>query len=132
MLFGVLVIVVGALLMTNAWAVVDARMAASSAARETARAYVESDGDLAAAIDTGRAAFEATSGLDPAGLAIRADGAAFGRCVRIVITAEITVPALTLPFGGGWGDGFEVSADHSEIVDPYRAGLEGEARCDLP
>ena len=48
-LFGIAVVVVGALLVYNAWAVVDAKMAASSAAREAVRFYVESDGDQSAA-----------------------------------------------------------------------------------
>ena len=45
--FGVLTFVVGALLIANAWAVVDAKMAVSAAAREATRAYVEapSEGD---------------------------------------------------------------------------------------
>ena len=38
---GMLVLVVGTLLVVNAWAVVDAKLAASAAAREAARAYVE-------------------------------------------------------------------------------------------
>ena len=39
--FGVLVFVVGVLLVVNLWAIVDAKVAATSAAREAARAYVE-------------------------------------------------------------------------------------------
>lgn len=130
--FGVVVFVVGALLMANAWAVVDAKMAVSSAARETARTYVESDGDLAAADAVGRAAFAATSGLDPGRLAFGGATGTFERCARITVTYRYQVPALSLPGGVGWGSGFEVSASHSEIVDPYRAGLEGEARCLTP
>ena len=40
--FGVLIFVLGALLVTNAWAVIDAKLAATAAAREAARVYVES------------------------------------------------------------------------------------------
>ncbi len=44
--FGVLIFVVGALLVTNAWGVVDAEIAADAAAREAVRTYVEApDGD---------------------------------------------------------------------------------------
>ncbi|MGH2685611.1 MAG: hypothetical protein ACRDJP_09115, partial [Actinomycetota bacterium] len=39
--FGVLIFVVGALLVTNVWGVIDAKLAATSAAREAARAFVE-------------------------------------------------------------------------------------------
>lgn len=132
LIFGVVVFVVGALLMANAWAVVDAKMAVSSAARETARTYVESDGDLAAADAVGRAAFAASTGLDPGRLAFAGATGAFERCARITVTYRYQVPALSLPGGAGWGSAFEVSASHSEIVDPYRAGLEGEARCLTP
>src|SRR4029079_720569 len=40
--FGFLIFVVGSLVIANAWAVIDARMAADAAARQAARAYVES------------------------------------------------------------------------------------------
>jgi hypothetical protein len=129
MLFGVLVFLIGVLLMTNAWAVVDAKMAASSAARESARTLVESSGDLAGAEAAGRAAFIASTGLDPDRLTLTGVDGAFERCGRVTVRFAYRVPALSLPFGGGWGSGFEVSADHSEIVDPYRAGLDGAARC---
>ena len=131
-IFGVVVFVGGTLLMANAWAVVDAKMAVSSAARETARTYVESDGDLATAEAVGHAAFAATTGLDPTRLALTGAAGTFERCGRITVTYRYRVPALSLPGGIGWGSGFEVSASHSEIVDPYRAGLEGEARCLVP
>ncbi len=39
--FGILIFVVGALLIANAWAVIDVKMAVTSAAREAARTYVE-------------------------------------------------------------------------------------------
>src|SRR5690606_27037415 len=41
--FGFLLFVVGVLLLANAWAVVDAKMSVTSAAREAARSFVESD-----------------------------------------------------------------------------------------
>ncbi len=132
LIFGIVVFVVGALVMANAWAVVDAKMAVSSAARETARTFVESDGDLGTADAAGRAAFAATTGLDPGGLSFTGAVGTFERCGRITVTYRYRVPALSLPGGVGWGSGFEVSASHSEIVDPYRAGLEGEARCVTP
>ena len=46
--FGVLVFVIGVLLVVNLWAIVDAKMAATSAAREAARAYVEAESGAAA------------------------------------------------------------------------------------
>ena len=41
--FGLLVFIVGTLLVANAWAVVDAKLAVTSAAREAVRSYVEAD-----------------------------------------------------------------------------------------
>ena len=129
MLFGVVVFVFGLLLMFNAWAVVDAKMAVSSAARETIRVYVESDGSADAAASSGRDAFAGASNFDSAGLVGPTITGTFRRCGRVAATFEYTVPAISLPGGIGWGRGFRVSATHSEIVDPYRSGLEGEARC---
>ncbi len=128
MLFGVLIFVFGILLVFNAWAVVDAKMGATAAAREAVRSYVESDGDFGLAADAGRTAFGASTNLDVSGLEIEVTGA-FARCARVSVRARYELPALRLPFGG-WGRGFEISATHSEIVDPYRSGLEGVATCD--
>lgn len=127
-LFGIAVVVVGALLVYNAWAVVDAKMAASSAAREAVRFYVESDGDQSAASAVGRDAFGASTGLDPSLLEISINGS-FERCSRITAIASYRVPAIRLPFGA-WGEAFLVTASHSELVDPYRSGLRGSSACD--
>ncbi|MEM7285099.1 MAG: hypothetical protein AAF480_02015 [Actinomycetota bacterium] len=131
-LFGVVVFVFGTLILFNAWAVIDAKMAVSSAARETARTLVEGDGNVSVAVAAGRAAFEATSDFDVAGLGAPDITGEFRRCGRIEVTYRYDVPAISLPGGLGWGDGFDVSATHSEIVDPFRSGLEGEAACDAP
>lgn len=131
-LFGVVIFVFGLLLMFNAWAVVDAKMATTSAARETARTYVESDGSTEPAVAAGRNAFTASSNFSPAGLTGPDIRGEFRRCGRITVTYRYRVPAISLPGGFGWGDGFQVSATHSEIIDPFRSGLEGEASCTTP
>jgi hypothetical protein len=41
--FGLLVFVVGSLLVANAWAVIDAKIAVDAAARQAARAYAEAE-----------------------------------------------------------------------------------------
>jgi hypothetical protein len=129
----VLLFVVGALLIANAWAVIDAKMTVTSAAREAARSYVEgTDADDAraradaAARDAvrahGRNADRATiDGPDSAD--------AFSRCNRITFAVTYPVPALTLPFIGGFGHAFDVTATHSELVDPFRNDVPGEAVC---
>lgn len=131
-LFGVVVFVFGTLILFNAWAVIDAKMAVSSAARETARTLVEGDGAVAPAVAAGREAFDATSAFSGADLAAPDITGEFRRCGRVDVTYTYSVPAISLPGGIGWGNGFDVSATHSEIVDPFRSGLDGEAVCDTP
>jgi hypothetical protein len=131
--FGLLIFVVGALLVANAWAVIDTKMAAGSAAREAARTYVES-GDAARAYeDAIDAATQAVAayGRDPRLLRITGpDGAAdLVRCRRVTFTATYPVPAITLPWIGGFGDAFTVRATATQIVDPYRNDVPGAADC---
>jgi hypothetical protein len=133
--FGLLVFIVGALVVTNAWAVIDAKLAVSAATREGVRAYVEApDAATAgtAADDAARSAF-AGYGRDPAALDLDApahDGnLPFGRCVRVTLRGTHQLPALIVPFLGTLGDGVTVSARSSEVIDPYRSGLPGEATC---
>lgn len=129
--FGLLIFVVGTLLIANAWAVVDAKFATDAAARQAVRTYVES-ADPARALDDAR-----TAGLD----AIEAHGrareraevapvgdAALVRCARVTFEVVYEVPALSLPFIGGYGRApFQVRSTHSELVDPFRSGVPGEA-----
>jgi hypothetical protein len=123
--FGVLVFVFGALVVGNAWAVVDAKAAATAAAREAARAYVESAGD-AAAVEAGLLAFEGHGRSRDRATVGRAAGRP-ARCERVVFEATYVVPLVSVPVIGGAGRGFRVSARHSEVVDPYRSGLGAEA-----
>lgn len=48
------------------------------------------------------------------------------RCARVVVEAAVTVPGIVVPWVGGFGDGIVVRARHSELVDPYRDGLDGD------
>ncbi len=130
--FGVLIFVVGTLLVANAWAVVDAKLAVVAAAREGARTYVEAPDLETARLGAHQAAQEAVSGhgRSPERLDLEIDDrAGFARCTPIEVTARYPVPALTLPWIGGFGEGFTVRATHAELVDPFRNGLEGAARC---
>jgi hypothetical protein len=136
--FGILVFVVGALLVANAWSVVDAKLAVSAAAREATRHYVEAEADGTVdpergAIDAGLAALDA-HGRDPAQAAVVLTGlegsggqVGFTRCARATFTATYEVPALTIPWIGGFGDGIDVASSHTELVDPYRSGVPGSA-----
>jgi CBS domain containing-hemolysin-like protein len=141
----VLVFVIGTLLAVNCWAVIDAKLATDAAAREATRHFVEADvtdatavgGAESASVAAGLAAL-AAHGRDPSRASLRlsalgggpgaGDGAAgFSRCARATFTASYEVPALTLPWVGGFGRAFEVRSSHSELVDPFRDGVPGEA-----
>jgi len=132
--FGVLIFVIGALLVTNAWGVVDARIAADAAAREAVRAYVEAP-DGATAADAARRAAVATIAAhgrrtDLLTMSItRAGDAPFERCVPVTVEVRYPVPAIALPWVGGYGHAFDVRAHHTERIDPFRTGLSGEAPC---
>jgi Flp pilus assembly protein TadG len=131
--FGLLLFVVGALLIANAWTVIDVKMAVASAAREAARSYVEAPNH-----DEGREAADAAArevlaahnrNVALATIDGPSDPSAFTRCNRVSFTVSYPVPAITLPFVGGFGSGFTVTATHSELVDPFRNDVPGEALC---
>jgi Flp pilus assembly protein TadG len=131
--FGILLFVLGALLITNAWAVIDAKMAVTSAAREAARTYVEAPDHhtgLAEAEAAARSAIAAHGGnIARVSIFGPTSAAAFVRCSRVSFTVTYPVPALTLPVIGGLGSGVVVRATHTEIVDPFRNDVPGEAVC---
>ena len=129
--FGVLVFVVGTLLVGNAWAVIDAKLAVASAAREGARTYAESGTSGAeAAAPASRAADAAAKTLGrTADVTIQLDDAGYRRCARAVVRVSTSVPVIRLPFIGVRAGHIAVSADHAVLVDPYRSGLPGVTRC---
>ena len=130
--FGLLVFVVGALVVSNAWAVVDAKATVAAAAREATRAYVEAPAGTDALAAARAAAEEGLrgNGRDPARLRLTPETAGLLRCQRVTFVASYPVPAVGLPWIGGHGEGFTATARHSEIVDPYRTGLPAGGRCD--
>ena len=129
--FGVLTFVVGTLLVANAWAAVDAKLAASSASREAARAYVEATDPAGADAAAEGAARDTLEGLgrDPSQVRVGIEVAGgFARCARVVVEVVYPVPAVRLPWIGGLG-AMEVRDRHTELVDPYRDGLPAGGRC---
>lgn len=134
--FGLLVFVAGALLVVNIWGVVDTKFAADAAAREAARWVVESAGRAVTpeAVRAGATEVAAATMADhgrrrPVEVVVDPPSASFVRCERIRVTVETSVPAIRLPFLGGFGRPFTVRASHGEIVDPTRAGVDGVATC---
>lgn len=139
--FGVLVFVVGTLLVANAWAVVDAKLAVDAASRQATRHFVEAevagtgavDDAAASAREAGLAALAAhgrraeRADVRLTGLVPAPGQAGYSRCARATFTATYVVPALSLPWIGGFGNGIDVVSSHSELVDPYRHGVPGSA-----
>lgn len=129
--FGLLIFVLGSLLISNAWAVVDAKFATDAAARQAARTFVEGS-DPPLALDAATAAARATiagHGRDPSRARVEPVGELeLVRCARATFTVSYDVPTLTLPLIGGYGPApLSVRSTHSELVDPFRSGLAGEA-----
>jgi hypothetical protein len=123
--FGLLTFVVGALFVANAWAVIDAKMAVSAAAREATRAFVEApvDADALALADAAARSAIQGAGRDPDQLVLTALDATFARCETVRFQASYQIPAIHVPWLGGFGSGFTVAARHAEVVDPYRTGV---------
>lgn len=131
LVFGVLVFVFGTLLVANAWGVVDAKLAATAAAREAARTFVEAASPAEAATGAVGAARDAIVAHGRRWERARVDlsGAAFARCARAEVEVSYEVPLVAVPLLGQHGRGLTVRARHAELVDPYRSGLPGAAAC---
>ncbi len=134
--FGLLVFIAGTLLLVNIWGVVDAKFATDAASREATRYVVESarlDRDpttiRAGAEAVAKRTLEDHGRQRPPTVRIRPEGVRLERCDRIQVTVATHVPAIRLPFFGGFGEAFEIVATHSELVDPTRSGLDGRADC---
>ncbi|MEE9416609.1 MAG: hypothetical protein V3V01_15095 [Acidimicrobiales bacterium] len=124
--FGILTFVVGALVIVNAWAVIDAKLAVTAASREGVRVFVESDEAKAGGLASSRAAealnaYGRSDGRENIGAVTASSG--FSRCSRVSMEVSYTVPAIALPWIGGFGDSITVRSVHSEIIDPYRDGV---------
>lgn len=134
LIFGVLIFVIGTLIVVNAWSVVDAKFATSAAAREAARAVVETatgPEHLAVARDAARrtlddygrpAASMTVTSVGPAELVTSGPGpTGFRRCTEVGYEVEILVPAIAFIGSASIGE-FRVSSQHHELIDPYRTG----------
>jgi len=132
--FGVLVLVLGVLIIGNAWGVIDARIAASEAAREAARTFATAPATTDAQAD-GLARGAATETLDQfgwtrAGITIQRTSGSFVRCALVTYEVSIPVPAIRLPWIASGLSLFRATATDSEQVDPYRSGVPGHGAAD--
>lgn len=128
--FGLLVFILGSLVVANAWAVIDAKMATTAAAREAARALAQAPGGADPQAVATQAATDAMSaeGRDATRVAVSVAGT-LSRCTRISVEVRYRQPLVVVPILGGFGSGFVTAARRSELVDPYRSGLPGVAEC---
>ena len=125
--FGLLVLLVGVLVIAHTWAVVDAKFMATSAAREAARTYVEGSEAGSATRDAFASVADVERGAGHQ-LRLQVLGPEFERCRLAHLRASTTVPTIGVPWRRD-RPALTVSAEHREIVDPYRDGLPGMASC---
>ena len=133
LLFGLAIFVAGTLLAAYAWSVVETKAAASAAAREATRSFIAQASPASGLEAARQAAVAALTGRvsDPGKAAVTLVSGTFGRCERITIAVTYPAPAIAVPLvrtigplGGG-----HVRAMHSEVIDPFRTGIPGSARC---
>lgn len=127
--FGVLLFVFGTLVVATAWGAIDARLATDAAAREAARAYVESSSQFVAADEARQAATQTLRGHKRQLTGLNIASSSFSRCAPVVVSVQTKVPRVSLPLLGQPGGSYTISAEHTEVVDPYRSGLAGTAQC---
>ena len=129
--FGVLLFVALTLVLANAWAVVDAKLAVEDAAREAARAYVEAHHATAASTEATNAARSAMAGAgrDPDRLSLEVGAPTYQRCEVVEVQTSYHLPGLTVPFLGSAGPGLTVHGHHREVLDPYAVGLGPRNSC---
>jgi hypothetical protein len=128
--FGFLVLVIGVLVISQAWGVIDAKTAAREAALEGARTYVTANvSDAVDADSLATAAAQSTLadfGYAPVvGTGDRLAAGSFERCSVVTWEVSVRVPAFRLPWISGGPSFFTASAFESERVDPYRSGVPG-------
>jgi hypothetical protein len=112
------------LLVMSAWNVIDAKFAATAAAREGARVAVE-EFDAGSAV---RAANRTWLAHGRKGTMEVEVSGAVARCGRFVVTVSSNVEPLSLPVVSRWS-AVTVRSTHSEVFDAHRPGLSGTATC---
>jgi hypothetical protein len=131
LVFGLLIFVSATLVVASVWGAIDAKFAASEAAREATRTFVETGADARTADLAAREAAMATlAGHHRSGAAdVSGPDGAYRRCGAVEYRVTVRVPIVRVPFIARHISEFHVSATHSELIDPYRSGLSGDAGC---
>ena len=130
LVFGILIFILGTLVIVNAWAVIDVKMQLAGAARDGVRAFAQAGptSDPMAVATAAARTVMVDQGRDPSRMTVIGSGS-LARCARVALKVSYRVPLITVPLLGGFGYGFTASARDSQMVDPYRSGLPGEAAC---
>jgi hypothetical protein len=129
LVFGVLVFVFGTLVIANTWGVLDGKLAVSVAAANAARAFVQdATTDPAAAARAAASQAISDSGRSLSRMTLRVTGTP-SRCGSVVAQVRYRVPLVSVPLLGALGHGFTVASTRTELLDPYRSGLPGDALC---
>lgn len=140
---GVVVFVVGALLVLNAWRLVDGKLAVETAAREAARGLVEAPVDVLVdpvrghgiADARARATMTAHRGADDAPEATwrfvsTSLTGATARCAPVTATVTVEVDTVRVPLVPVGFGAVTLVGEHTERIEPYRSGLPvGGAAC---
>lgn len=132
--FGILTFVIAMLVIANAWGAIDADLSTTSAARDAVRSFVEAPDEATAQQRAVEAAMNAIDGhgRSTANTSISisyAGSQGWARCSRVTVTVHHPIPAIRVPIIGGFGHGFDVVASESEVIDPYRSGIQGSVAC---
>jgi len=125
--FGLLILIGGVLLVSNAWAVVDAKLAATTSAREAARTFAKAPttdpGEATQLADSAARESLAQMGWTRRDITVVPQGTGYQRCAVVRYVVSIPVRAFRLPFISAGPPVFHVTARHTERVDPYRSGV---------
>jgi hypothetical protein len=124
---GVLVITVVSFVVISAWSVIDAKLAATGAAREATRTAVE-EFDFSAGKRAGLDAWHAQKRSEKPDVTFSGE---LSRCGRITATVSAEIETVHVPILRSWGT-ITVRSVHSEVTDPYRnasGAVSGEANC---
>jgi len=136
--FGMLVLIMGVLIIGNAWGVIDARMAADEAAREAARTFATAPAQTDAQADALAVQAATTTlqelGWHRSGTTVQRLEGTFTRCALVSYQVDIPVPVFRLAWLQSGFSLFHAIGSDSERVDPYRSGVPGTgaADCGVP
>ncbi len=125
--FGMLILVAGAILIVNAWSMVDSRITLDAAAREYLRSYTEAS-DPYTATTRGRSALlrviDGRAALVEGLRMQEPDQASFGPCAPALLELSVDVPSIRMPFVGDFG-AHQMEVRHVELINAHKQMSSG-------